>query len=301
MKYLRKQTSTEYNLVEGVVYNAETETVSYISPTSQDFPEYFTVYPLNDGILTIKAYFKGSAPSNNIIFSPDDVITVDYLSGNSSWTSISFSDLSLQNASHYITKTIPLVAGQPINLRSSTGLCVIATSMMSFGGQEPVPSYHFGSITSDCPCIILGPLASLVTGSALGSSWTNYKFAFKELFKDWTNLIDASNLELPTSIDSELSPDYTSLFENCSSLTAGPKVTWTNSGSNYTNFFKNCCSLGKVYTTITQASNSTITDWLKGTDLGERKMHVIENFTIYDAFNTELPSNWEIIKDIEES
>ena len=59
--------------------------------------------------------------------------------------------------------------------------------------------------------------------------------------------------------------------------------------------------MGEVYTTITQASDSTITGWLEGTDLGERKMHVVEDFTIYDAFNTELPFNWKIIKDIEES
>ena len=300
MRYLRKQTSTECNLIEGVIYNADAETVSYISPTSRDFPEYFTVYPLNDGILTIKAYFKGIKPATGTTYSPSTV-TVNYLSNSSSWTSISFSDTSLQNVGHYITKTIPLVAGQPTKLKSSTGLCVLVTPPILSIDQTPVPSYHPGSITSSCPCIILGPLASLVTGSAYKGNWTQYDYAFKELFKDWTNLIDASNLELPTSINNRLSPDYISLFENCSSLTAGPKVTWTNSGSNYTNFFKNCYSLGEVYTTITQASNSTITGWLEGTDLGARKMHVMEDFASYDAFNTELPSNWKIVNDIEES
>lgn len=300
MKYLRKQTSTEHNLIEGVIYNADAKTVSYISPTSRDFPEYFTVYPLNDGTLTIEAYFKGMAPTINVTFFPNDTIIVEYLSSNSMWVPIGFSDTLPRKAGHYITKTIPLVAGQPINLKSSTGLCVLATSTASFG-QTPISNYYSGSITSDCPCIILGPLASLVTGIAYNGNWTTYNYAFRDLFKGWTNLIDASNLELPTSIDSRLSPDYTSLFENCSSLTAGPEVTWTNSGSDYTNFFKNCYSLGEVYTTITQASNSTITGWLEGTELGERKMHVTESFASYDAFNTELPSNWDIINDIEES
>lgn len=301
MRYLRKQTGAECNLVEGVIYNTDTETVSYISPTSKDFPEYFTVYPLNDGTLTIKAYFKGTRPTTSTIYYPGTV-TIDYLSNNSSWTSISFSDgggLALLGG-HYVTKTIPLVAGQPINLKSSTGLCVKANSATSFD-QTEASYYYPGSITSDCPCIILGPLASLITGSASGGNWTQYDYTFRGLFKDWINLIDASNLELPTSIDGRISPDYTSLFENCFNLTMGPKVTWSNSGSNYTNFFKNCYSLREVYTTITQSSNSTITDWLKGTDLGERKMHVTESFASYDAFNNELPSNWEIINDIEES
>ena len=299
MKYLRKQTSTEYNPVEGVVYNSDAKTISYISPTSQDFPGYFTVYPLNDGTLTIKAYFKGKRPASNITFFPSTNITIDYLSSNSSWTSIILSD-DLLVAGHFVTKTIPLVAGQPIKLKSSTGLCVQTSSTLVIG--QDLVNYYPGSITSDCPCIILGSLASLVTGTAYNGNWTQYDYAFRGLFKDWINLIDASNLELPTSISGlGLIPDYTGLFENCSSLTAGPKVTWTNSGSNYTNFFRNCYSLGEVYTTITQASNSTITGWLEGTELGARKMHVMEDFDSYDAFNTELPSNWEIVNDIEES
>lgn len=300
MKYLRKQISTEHNLVEGVIYNADAETVSYISPTSRDLPEYFTVYPLSDGTLTIEAYFKGKNLVSHTTFSPSDAITVYYLSSNSLWTPISFSDTLPKQVGHYITKTIPLVAGQPINLKSSTGLCVLATSTALFD-QTPISNYYSGSITSDCPCIILGPLASLVTGTAYNGYWTQYDYAFRGLFRDWTSLIDASKLELPTSMDSRLSPDYTSLFENCSSLIAGPEVTWTSIDSNYTNFFKNCYSLGEIYTTITQASNSIITDWLKGTELGTRKMHVMEDFASYDAFNNELPSNWEIINDIEES
>ena len=141
MKYLRKQTGMESNPVEGVIYNVDTKTVSYISPTRRDFPKYFTVYPLNDGTLTIKAYFKGTKPSSEFIFSPSDTITVDYLGSNSSWTSISFSNLSSQKGGYYVIKTIPLVAGQPINLKSSTGLCVLVTSMVSVGGQTPVPRH----------------------------------------------------------------------------------------------------------------------------------------------------------------
>lgn len=290
MKWLR-EISTQY--IPGVEFDGES--VNFQSQEYSWDEEYFTILPLSDGTLTLRAYSKGRTSQSGTEFSPSSDITVSYRLKNSisqEWTNLQFSGGVFSN-SQYITKTVSLTAGIPIELKCSTGLT--RTKAIVISGAVTV---YPGKITTSCPAIIMGQLESLAVGDISTSGtpgdlindpahtvpWINYLDGLKELFKGWTTLIDASDLRMPDQFSSaSVNPDFTGLFSGCSSLISAPIINAI--GGIYTRCFENCVSLRSVYANLHPGSrvSYTLTDWLKGTNSGQRVIYVPDTLdTSYD-------------------
>lgn len=284
MKWLR-DFSTLY--IPGIELNGES--VSFRHTDLSWDEDYFTIFPLADGELTIKAYAKeGNVPATTS-YTPTNDITVYYRSKEgSTWNPLQLSLPSLNNSSPgYTTKTISLIAGTPIELKSSEGLTRIKS------GRFGSPTEYTGSIKTDCPAIIMGQLQSLVTGgiSTPGNvvEWGTYLSGINEIFSNWTTLIDASNLIMPREYSSQsIVPSYSRLFSGCSSLTSAPMII---KGGNYTECFKNCVSLESIYANLNPLSETyTLTDWVEGTNLGNRVIYVPETLSL--DYDLHLENSW---------
>ncbi len=286
MKWLR-EISTQY--IPGVEFDGES--VNYRSNNPSWDEDYFTILPLANGKLTISAYDPGRA-ATGITVSPQDDITVDYRSkgtdSTSAWTSLLFEG-TLNLSSGYVTKNVTLTAGFPIELRCSTGLSKEITRYQNSATIYP------GHISTDCPAIIMGQLESLAVGDISNSGhivpWTNYFSGLRELFKGWTTLIDASNLRMPDQFNSaSVNPDFTGLFSGCSSLISSPIINTI--GGIYTRCFEDCVSLRSIYANLCPGNGVeyTLTDWLVGTNTGERVIYVPDTLDAnYDLY---LPESW---------
>ena len=296
MKWLR-EISTQY--IPGVEFYGES--VNYQSNSSSWDEDYFTILPLTDGKLTISAYNPGRIVTGATI-SPQDDITVDYrpkgTDSTSAWTSLLFKNQGggINLLPGYVIKDVILTAGFPIELRCSTGL----TKKVSALEQTTI---YPGSISTNCPAIIMGQFESLAVGDISTSGtpgdllndpahtvpWVNYLDGLRELFKGWTTLIDASNLRMPDQFNSaSVNPDFTGLFSGCSSLISSPII---KTGGIYTRCFEDCVSLRSVYANFSPSKDVyTLTDWLKGTHAGDRTIYVPDTLDVnYDLY---LPESW---------
>lgn len=297
MKWLR-EISTQY--IPGVEFDGES--VNYQSNDSSWDEDYFTILPLTDGELTIRAYDDAIKAIPGTIISPQSDITVDYrpksTDSNSAWTSLLFAGQGLggiNTFSGYVTKNVTLTAGVPVELRCSTGLARVVTSNLW-------ATIYPGHISTNCPAIIMGQLESLAVGgiSTSGTSedisnptsrtipWTSYFSGLRELFKGWTTLIDASNLRMPDQFNSaSVNPDFTGLFSGCSNLISSPIINAI--GGIYTRCFEDCVSLRSVYANLHPSArvSYTLTDWLKGTYTGNRTIYVPE--TLDSGYDLCLP------------
>ena len=298
MKWLR-EISTQY--IPGVEFDGES--VNFRNSNLSWDEDYFTILPLTDGELNIKAYSKGGIFEAGTTYSPSDDITVYWrpksTHSNSSWTSLSFSK-DVNTLPGYVTRTVTLTAGVPVELKCSTGISRAVTNKLSLRTVFP------GSISTTCPAVIMGQLESLVVGNistsavygpgnsvitpAINIPWTNYFDGLKELFKGWVTLLDASNLRMPDTFDSgSASADLTGLFSGCSNLTSSPMISI---GSIYTECFKDCVSLRSVYANLRPSNRVeyTLTNWLEGTNTGERVIYVPDTLDAnYDLY---LPESW---------
>jgi len=96
---------------------------------------------------------------------------------------------------------------------------------------------------------VYGDIRSLINSSSfnnisLSSSTTNH---FRSFFAG-TNVTDASNLQLPSSIRSYC---YANMFEGCTSLTSAPSLPATTLANNcYEAMFKDCTSLTSAPTSL---------------------------------------------------
>ena len=295
MKWLR-EISTQY--IPGVEFDGES--VNYRSNNSSWDEDYFTILPLANGKLTISAYDPGRT-ATGITVSPQDDITVDYRSkgtdSTSAWTSLLFEG-TLNLSSGYVTKSVTLIAGFPIELRCSTGLS------KEIARYQNSATIYPGHISTDCPAIIMGQLESLAVGDISTSGtpgelvndpahtvpWVNYLDGLRELFKGWTTLIDASNLRMPDQFNSaSVNPDFTGLFSGCSNLISSPRIVHAGI---YTRCFEDCVSLRSVYANFSPSGKAvyTLTDWLKGTHAGDRTIYVPDTLDVnYDLY---LPESW---------
>lgn len=306
MKWLR-EISTQY--IPGVEFDGES--VNYQSNNSSWDEDYFTILPLTDGRLTIRAYYNTKLVSATI--SPQNNITVDYrpksTDSTSTWTSLLFTNASI--ISSYVTKNVTLTAGVPVELKCSTGLARVITSL----GVGRTTIYYPGHISTNCPAIIMGQLESLAVGDISTSGtpgdlindpghtvpWTNYFSGLRELFKGWTTLIDASNLKMPDQFDSASpNPDFTGLFSGCSSLISAPIPIINAVGGIYTRCFEDCVSLRSVYANLSPSDNTeyTLTDWLKGTHAGDRTIYVPD--TLDANYDLCLPSTYTWTREVYE-
>lgn len=284
MKWLR-ETSIQY--IPGVEFDGES--INFQNNDISWEEDYFTILPLSDGKLMIKAFGTSSSPNDSC--SPSSNITVYWRTkGSVDWTSLTFSNPTIGNHAAlrgYVTKTVSLTAGIPIELKCSTGL-TRRSSEVTLSGTVTV--VNPGKIITDCPAIIAGNLESLVIGivnvNNISVWWSSYLDGLKELFKDWKNLIDASNLIMPYNLARSAQPDYTELFSGCSNLINAPVLNKIS--ANYTECFKNCGSLRSLYADLDPTTYSYIlTDWLKETELGSRTLYVPEDLD--SNYNLNLP------------
>ena len=296
MKWLR-EISTQY--IPGVEFDGEN--INFQNNNISWDEDYFTILPLTDGELSIKAYSKGVAVTGTT-YSPSDNIIVYWRLKDSDltspWTSLSFSK-DINSLPGYVMRTVTLTAGVPVELKCSTGISRAVTNKFGSGTIYP------GSISTNCPAIIMGQLESLAVGDVSTSGtpgdlindpghtvpWVNYLDGLKELFKGWTTLIDASNLRMPDQFNSaSVNPDFTGLFSGCSSLI--PATIINSAGAIYTRFFEDCVSLRSVYANLSPSDRVeyTLTDWLKGTHAGDRTIYVPDTLDVnYDLY---LPESW---------
>lgn len=298
MKWLR-EFSTSY--ISGVGFDNQSVSFQYQDISWEE--EYFTIFPLSDGNLTITAYAKSSSGGGGagIFWNPVDNIVVSWrLKGSTTWTDLSFtktiedgSGISLTEG--YVSRTISLNAGLPVELKCLTGL---TRSKNSTSSSQIFP----GNIKTDCPTIIMGQLQSLIVGgvniqgtsgdptSSVTIPWQSYLDGLRELFKGWNTLLDATNLVMPKIYYSSTTfPNYTELFSGCIGLISAPRII---AAGNYTRCFENCDSLRSIYANISPSSRNiyTLTDWLEGTNLGNRRLYIPD--TLDPSYDLCLENNW---------
>lgn len=294
MKWLR-EISTQY--IPGVEFDGES--VNFRNSNLSWDEDFFTILPLTDGTLIIQAY--GSSAASDRTLSPGNNIQISYrLRGEDTWTDYTFAPkpsghggVTIQG---YITKNISLTAGVPIELKCSTGLARKKTE-----GINSAEVIFPGNIKTTCPAIIMGQLESLAVGGVNTSGtygpelsmeipWSNYLFGLRELFEGWDTLLDATNLVMPNVFDaSSTTPDLTGLFSGCSNLALSPIIF---NGGTYVECFKDCVSLRSVYADLHPGSrvSYTLTDWLKGTNSGQRVIYVPD--TLNTSYDLCLPESW---------
>lgn len=116
-----------------------------------------------------------------------------------------------------------------------------------YDGNTMDPTYGYCHFYSENKFNVYGNILSLYNFNK-NLLW----YIFVGLFKNCINLIDASNLILPTT--TLVQSCYKSMFENCTSLTTAPKLPATIlANSCYESMFYNCTSL-----TITPTLPATI-------------------------------------------
>ena len=289
MKWLREFSTTS---LPGVGWDGTSVTYqgTGLNLTSAD---PFTIIPLEDGTLTIKGYAKGNLAEVNATYSPTQLSFIYKGVGDTTWTSVNFTVPSggfggggghQQTVSRYVTRTLSLTAGVPIQLCSTTGFCIVKTTDTNLIGS--ITTYYTGSISTTCPAVIMGNLKSLVVGEDTSQTWSSNNNGLNSLFMDWKNLLDASLLIMPT----ETGKNYSSLFKGCSNLIQGPRL---NLGRDYSNFFEGCTSLRYIEANFDSTTNYNLEDWLKGTENGQRTLYVPIDFD--SEFDLHLPTTgWTV-------
>ena len=305
MKWLR-EFSTQY--ISGVGVNEGI--VSFQNSDHSWKEDYFTIFPLTDGVLSIRAFAKSTAsPAAGTTFIPSDNLSINYRErGSVTWSSLTFSGTTALLGS-YVVRQVSLSAGVPVELKGLTGLTRVVRRNDLIGYSDTI---FPGKISTNCPALIMGQLQSLVVGgvntqgtpgdpsSSVTIPWQNYLNGVRSLFSGWSNLLDASNLILISNIAStNNTPDFTELFSGCTNLISGPTIS--AAGGNYTEFFKDCMSLRSIYANLNPSARVTytLTDWLKGTNLGDRKLYVPD--TLDSSYDLCIPENdigqsyWETV------
>ena len=113
-----------------------------------------------------------------------------------------------------------------------------------------------------------GNINSLLNGPDPDSVTTAPKYAYPNLFKGCSALVDAIDLMLPSAEASQNSYGH-GMFRNCTNLVGGPTIMATNLLSGrYTaeNMFNGCSSLAsvKIYATGDTWSSTNTQDWMSG-------------------------------------
>ena len=116
---------------------------------------------------------------------------------------------------------------------------------LSFRGNlTPTLSDGIGTFSISKKCNLKGNIMSMVFGdkAVTSTSLGSKNYTFYKLFYNCTNIVDASDLLLPaTTLTSNC---YNSMFSNCTSLTAAPKLPATTLATYcYTRMFYGCKAL----------------------------------------------------------
>ena len=127
----------------------------------------------------------------------------------------------------------------------STSISVNSGEKVYFRTSGITPSQSSGIgqfFISNGNCKIGGNIMSMVYGKDFIGQTTIGDYQFCGIFKDCSNIIDASQLVLPS--DNLQTESYGSMFENCTSLASAPKLPAMVLGMFcYNNMFSGCSSL----------------------------------------------------------
>ena len=119
---------------------------------------------------------------------------------------------------------------------------------LSFRGNlTPKPHFGIGTFTISKKCNIKGNIMSMLYGDDfIGQNDLSGKtYAFYDLFKNCTNIVDAYGLILPTTAVEKYCYEY--MFYNCTSLTTAPELPATTLALQcYERMFYGCTSLIKA-------------------------------------------------------
>ena len=137
--------------------------------------------------------------------------------------------------------------GSWISLAKDTATSSINTGQqIQFKIDNPTisSSYGIGTFTISNKCNVSGNIMSLLYGDDFidKNDLTDKDYAFYNLFRNCTKIVDASELILPATTLANNCYHY--MFYGCTSLTTAPELPATTLASScYSNMFSNCTSL----------------------------------------------------------
>ena len=215
---------------DGEFFNYNVEKIYGVDYVPQSWRELSTIP------LTFKAL---NGPANISITglitmdsSVTQIPTIDmfYSKNNSAWTT------------YTVGETIELNEGDVVSFSGFNSSGINA----SYSSHNYIwPDYYHKFVTSGSSLKIYGNIKSLTYFS---QTIINHQFEFYSLFSGCTNIVDASNLILPSTV---LSWCYERMFKGCSSLTSTPNLPATTMQQGcYNSMFEGCTSLSSVPTDL---------------------------------------------------
>ena len=141
-----------------------------------------------------------------------------------------------------------------------------ATSTNSAMASNYDSNYNYFVMTGQIAAS--GNINSLLNGQDPDAVTTAPQYAYPDLFRGCTALVDATDLMLPSTTASTNCYGH-GMFRNCSNLVGGPTIMATNLFSiSYTaeNMFNGCSSLAsvKIYATGNIWNSSATSNWMTG-------------------------------------
>lgn len=190
--------------------------------------QYMTTEALGSGTITfIIPAAIGTSP----------VVNVSYRKNGGAWTTTA-------NSSSAVTISVNVVTNDVVEWKADA---------TRFAASNSSGSYSYFSST--CQCNIYGNILSLLYADEFINKYTlktDVTNAFNSIFREWTNLIDASNLILPvTEINiNDGTNMYACMFKGCTSLIYPPSelpeiTALSKLSSVYVQMFEGCTSLIK--------------------------------------------------------
>ena len=129
------------------------------------------------------------------------------------------------------------------SLTSGETVSVVTGDKVMWKSTITPNSSGIGNFSSSNPFNVSGNIMSLLYGDDFKeqTSLNGKPSCFKGLFQNSFGMVDASNLILPSTLDSYC---YSNMFQGCSSLTSAPELPATTLAVNcYNSMFYNCTSL----------------------------------------------------------
>ena len=175
-------------------------------PISHDYSQdYLTFETLEDGV---SITWNDTSNSNSISYSAN---------GGNTWNTLS--------------------SGSGIGIGTAGTKILFKASGLSIANM-----YGIGTFGTSGRCNIMGNVMSLVYGDNFVNQTTMSNYQFRRLFENCSNIVDASNLILPSTTATYSC--YNTMFKNCTSLVAAPELPATTLANYcYSNIFNGCTSL----------------------------------------------------------
>ena len=167
---------------------------------------------------------------------------------------------------------------------------------LSFRGNlTPASNQGIGTFTISRKCNLKGNIMSLLYGDDFidETDLTGYDYAFYYLFNNCTNIVDASELELPAT--TLASYCYYYMFFNCTGLTIAPELPATTLTYDcYYAMFRGCDKLNYIKMLATDISASgCLTNWVNGVSSTGTFVKHLDMNSLPTGVNG-IPSGWTV-------